>query len=113
MKKYKIRFSVNQKDYEEIIFNNWHECFNYFKFFIQLSGRKVYPFISSKYFRNMVDNDRWGIKIKLTDEIDLNKIMVGFNDHCLIDKKEHIYFTLFVQEYTFFDEIIDKKKTQG
>lgn len=108
MKQYLIRFSVNQKDYEEIIFNNWHECFNYFKFFIQLSGRKVYPFISSKYFRNMVDNDQWGIKIKLTDEIDLNKIMVGFNDVCLTNSKDHTYFTLFVRQYTYLNKFYSK-----
>jgi len=99
MKRYKVRFSVVEGEYETIIFNNWRECFKYFKFFIHLSGRKTYPIISSMYFRDMVDSDNFGIKIKITNEFDMNRIMVGNEDLPNSRSKNYTYFTLFIQKY--------------
>ena len=102
--KYMCVFWTDRNHYEKIIFENWSECFDYLKFFIKMMGRKIIPVITSQYFQNMIEAGA-GIKLKITDEIDLNKVMYNF-----IDFKEEtkVFFRIVFRRYTPLDEIADK-----
>ena len=103
--KYMCVFWTDRNHYEKIIFENWSECFNYLKFFIKMMGRKIIPVITSQYFKNMIE-DGAGIKLKITDEIDLNKVMYNFID--TINPESKIFFRIIFRRYTPLEEIADK-----
>ncbi len=105
--KYMCAFWTDKKHYEKIIFENWGECFDYLKFFIKMMGRKIVPVITSQYFKNMIE-DGAGIKFKITDEIDLNKIMYNFTDTETELLKTKTYFRMIFRRYTPLEEISDK-----
>lgn len=105
--KYMCVFWTDKKHYEKIIFENWSECFDYLKFFIKMMGRKIIPVITSQYFKNMIE-DGTGIKLKITDEIDLNKVMYNFIDTEAELLKTKTYFRIIFRRYTPLEEITDK-----
>jgi hypothetical protein len=69
-------------------------------------GRKIIPFITSSYFKGMVD-DGSGIKLKITDEIDLNRIMYNHYDTRYGILKTEIFFKIIFRRYTESDKISD------
>ena len=105
--KYMCVFWTDRNHYEKIIFENWSECFDYLKFFIKMMGRKIIPFITSSYFKGFVD-DGAGIKLKITDDIDLNKVMYNYVDTETDLLKTKTYFRIIFRRYTPLEEFADK-----
>ena len=102
--KYMCVFWIDKIHYETIVFKNWHECFDYLKFFIKLMGRKIIPFITSSYFKGYID-DGSGIKLKITDEIDLNRVMYNYYDTQDGILKTKVFFKMIFRRYTSSDKI--------
>lgn len=104
--KYMCVFWIDKIHYETIVFRNWHDCFKYLKFFIELMGHQIIPFITSSYFKGFVD-DGSGIKLKITDEIDLNRIMHNYCDTQYEVLKSKVFFKIIFRRYTESDKISD------
>lgn len=105
--KYMCVFWTDKQHSEKIIFDNWRGCFEYLKFFIKMMGRKIIPVVTSQYFKNMIE-DGAGIKLKITDEMDLNKVSYNFNDPECELVKTKIYFRIIFRRYTPLEEIADR-----
>lgn len=105
--KYMCVFWTDKSHHEKIIFENWSECFDYLKFFIKMMGRKIIPVITSSYFKGFVD-DGAGIKLKITDDIDLDRVMYNYIDTETELLKTKTYFRIIFRRYTPLEEFADK-----